>query len=311
MPEQIKSRTEDSVRPQAIVFDIEKFAVHDGPGIRTVVFIKGCPLHCRWCHNPESQSFEPELLFYAGKCTMCGKCVSVCPQHCHVIADGRHSFSRTACIHCGICAESCPADALKLCGRKMSVDEVMAEVLKDQVFYQNSGGGITLSGGEPLTHFAFSSALLKAAKEAGLQTAVETSGFAPWERIRELLPLVDLWLWDVKAAPEKHEELTGVPWKTIYGNLLKLAGSGAELMLRCPLVPGINDEDMQLIRIAELAERLGGVRRIDLEPYHPLGEGKNLALGRNDAFHSAFASDADKKRWQETIAAHTAVPVHI
>lgn len=296
---------------EAIVFDIEKFAVHDGPGIRTVVFMKGCPLHCLWCHNPESQSFEPELLFYAGKCTRCGNCAAACLQSCHTVNGTGHVFERGRCVACGRCAESCPADVLKLCGREMSVDEVMAEVLKDQVFYQKSGGGITLSGGEPLAHFAFSSALLKAAKEAGIHTAVETSGFASWERIRELLELVDLWLWDVKAAPEKHEELTGVPWEPIHANLKKLAGSGAALMLRCPLVPGVNDEDTQLIRIAELADRLDCVQRIDLEPYHPMGEGKNLALGRNDAFHSAFASDADKKHWQETIAAHTAVPVHI
>ena len=241
----------------------------------------------------------------------CGNCAAACPQSCHTVNGTGHVFERGKCTRCGRCAESCPADALKLCGRKMSVAEVMAEVLKDQVFYRNSGGGITLSGGEPLAHFAFSSALLKAAKEAGLHTAVETSGFAPWERIRKLLPLVDLWLWDVKAAPEKHEKLIGVPWEPIHDNLLKLAGSGASIMLRCPLVPGINDEDAQLIRIAEQADRLGCVRRIDLEPYHPLGEGKNLALGRNDLFHSAFASAADKKRWQETIATHTAVPVHI
>ena len=191
-------------RNTAIVFDIEKFAVHDGPGIRTVVFIKGCPLHCRWCHNPESQSFEPELLFDSGKCTMCGKCVSVCPQNCHSITDGKHSFNRADCIQCGKCPESCPAEALKAVGRKMSVSEVMAEVEKDRVFYQNSGGGITLSGGDPLAHFAFSSALLKAAKASGIHTAVETSGFAPWERIDELLPLVDLWLWDIKLMDEER-----------------------------------------------------------------------------------------------------------
>ena len=296
---------------KTLIFDIEKFAVHDGPGIRTVVFMKGCPLHCLWCHNPESQSFEKEMLFYSGKCTNCGNCAAVCPKSCHAVSEAGHVFERSKCIGCGRCAEKCPEDALKLCGREMSVSEVMAEVMKDQVFYRNSGGGLTLSGGEPLAHFAFTAALLKAAKEAGIHTAVETCGFAPWERIRELLPLVDLWLWDVKAAPEKHEKLTGVPWESIHDNLQKLAGSGAAVMLRCPLVPGINDEDAQLIRIAELAERLGCVRRIDLEPYHPLGEGKNLALGRNDSFHSAFASDTDKKRWQETIATHTAVPVHI
>ena len=298
-------------RNTAVVFDIEKFAVHDGPGIRTVVFIKGCPLHCLWCHNPESQSFEPELLFDSGKCTMCGKCVSICPQHCHAIADGKHSFERINCVHCGKCTESCPAEALKAVGRKMSVSEVMAEVEKDRVFYQNSGGGITLSGGEPLAHFDFSSALLKAAKDAGLHTAVETSGFAPWERINELLPLVDLWLWDVKAVPEKHEKLTGVPAQPILENLKKLDQSGASIMLRCPLVPGINDEDVALNHIADLANTLKNVQRIDLEPYHPMGEGKSRNLGRQDVFHAQFASDADKKRWCEEIAALTRIPFHI
>ena len=298
-------------RNTAIVFDIEKFAVHDGPGIRTVIFIKGCPLHCRWCHNPESQSFGPELLFDPGKCTMCGKCVSVCPQHCHDIADGKHSFNRTDCVHCGKCTEFCPAEALKAVGRKMSVSEVMTEVEKDRVFYQNSGGGITLSGGEPLAHFDFSSALLKAAQNAGLHTAVETCGFAPWERINELLPLVDLWLWDVKAVPEKHEDLTGVPAEPILENLKKLDQSGASIILRCPLVPGINDEDAALHHIADLANGLKNVQRIDLEPYHPMGEGKSRDLGREDVFHAPFASEADKKRWCGKIAALTRIPFHI
>ncbi len=296
---------------EAIVFDIEKFAVHDGPGIRTVVFIKGCPLHCLWCHNPESQSFEPELLFDSGKCTICGKCAAVCPQHCHTVADGKHLIDRAACFHCGICAESCPAEALKAVGRKMSVSEVMTEVEKDRVFYQNSGGGITLSGGEPLALFAFTSSLLKAAKASGIHTAVETSGFAPWERIDELLPLVDLWLWDVKAVPEKHEELTGVPAQPILDNLKKLDQAGASVILRCPLVPGINDEDAALHHIAGLANTHKNVQRIDLEPYHPMGEGKSRNLGRSDVFHAPFASETDKKRWMELISSRTAVPVHI
>ena len=294
-----------------IIFDIEKFAVHDGPGIRTVVFIKGCPLHCLWCHNPESQAFEPEMLFDLGKCTMCGKCVSACPKHCHSIADGKHSFSRTACVHCGICAESCLAEALNVVGRRMNVDEVMAEVLKDRVFYQNSGGGLTLSGGEPLAHFDFTAALLKAAKKAGIHTAVETCGFASWKSMQELLPLVDLWLWDVKTIPEKHEELTGVSAEPILANLRQLDQSGASIVLRCPLVPGVNDSEAELRHIAKLANAHPHVQRIDLEPYHPMGEGKGRKLGRTSVFHSDFASDADKTRWRETISALTGTLVHI
>ena len=295
----------------AFVFDIEKFAVHDGPGIRTVVFMKGCPLRCLWCHNPESQSFEPEMLFDSAKCTLCGKCVSVCPNQCHAVADGKHRYDRTACVRCGRCSECCPAEVLKSAGRKMSVGEVMREVLKDEVFYRNSGGGITLSGGEPLAHSAFSAALLKAAKDAGIHTAVETSGFASWDCIRNLLPLVDLWLWDVKASPEKHEKLTGVPADAILRNLKKLDQTGASVILRCPLVPGVNDSETDLRHIAGLANDLSHVLRIDLEPYHPLGEGKNRMLGKEEYFRSGFASEADKVRWRETISALVRVPVHI
>ncbi len=295
----------------AIVFEIEKFAVHDGPGIRTVVFIKGCPLHCLWCHNPESQSFEPELLFHAEKCTVCGKCAAVCPEHCHTITAGKHTFDRTQCLHCGICSEHCPAEALNPAGRKMSVDEVMAEVLKDEVFYRNSGGGITLSGGEPLANFEFSFDLLKAAKQSGIHTAVETSGFAPWDRIRALLPLVDLWLWDVKTIPEKHEKLTGVPAESILENLKKVDQSGASIILRCPLVPGVNDSDMELRHIALLANEHPHVRQIDLEPYHPLGENKSRSLGRERVFHAEFASESDKSRWREILSSQTQVPVRI
>lgn len=296
---------------EAIVFDIEKFAVHDGPGIRTVVFLKGCPLHCLWCHNPESQSFDPEILFDSGKCTLCGGCVFLCPKHCHSITDMKHRFSRSECALCGRCTESCPSEALKLVGRKMSVDEVMNDVLKDLVFYRNSGGGVTLSGGEPLSHFEFTKALLKAAKEAGIHTAVETSGFAPWQRIQELLPLVGLWLWDVKTVPEKHEKLTGVPAEPILENLNQLDRSGASIILRCPLVPGVNDSDAELKHIAALANAHPHVRQIDLEPYHPMGENKGRSLGRENVFHSEFASDADKTRWRETISALTRTPVHI
>lgn len=307
MPEENKSRS----CPETIVFDIEKFAVRDGPGIRTVVFLKGCPLRCLWCHNPESQAFGPEILFDPEKCFFCGKCVAVCPEHCHSIADGRHSFRRTECARCGRCVENCPPEALKTVGRKMNTREVLGEVMKDLAFYRNSGGGVTLSGGEPLASFEFSSELLRAAKNAGLHTAVETSGFASWDRIRELLPLVDLWLWDVKTVPEKHEKLTGVSAEPILENLRKLDRSGASIILRCPLVPGVNDTDAELRHIAELANEHSHIWQIDLEPYHPLGEEKSSNLGRNHVFHADFSSEANKIRWLETISSLTRTAVHI
>lgn len=264
------------MEPSALIFDIEKFAVHDGPGIRTVVFMKGCPLHCIWCHNPESQSFEPEILFDAKKCIGCGWCISACPRHCHHFENGIHSFDRKNCAGCGKCTERCFAGSLELVGKRMTVPQVLAEVMKDKPFYDNSGGGMTLSGGEPLAHFEFTAALLRDAKANGLHTAIETSGFAPWEKIRALCPFVDLWLWDVKASPDTHEKLTGVPSSIILDNLRHLDETGAKIILRCPMIPGINDGQAELLRIAELANTLHGVRQIDLEPYHPLGEGKNL-----------------------------------
>ena len=296
---------------KALIFDIEKFAVHDGPGIRTVVFMKGCPLHCVWCHNPESQSFKAELFFNRTKCTNCGNCTAVCPAGSHKLFDGKHDFNREKCTSCGMCADNCPAEALKLSGVEMSVDEVMTEVLKDKIFYQNSGGGITLSGGEPLAHFDFSFALLTAAKSAGLHTAVETSGFAPREQIQKLFPLVDLWLWDIKCSPEKHKDLTGVPFEPILENLISVAAANGKIILRCPLVPGVNDEDAHMLNIARLANEVAGVQEIDLEPYHPMGEGKSSQLGRTESFHAAFASANDKLRWKNTISAHTQTPVHL
>ncbi len=245
---------------RAIVFDIEKFAVHDGPGIRTVVFLKGCPLRCKWCHNPESWNPDPEPM---------------------ASADGKS-----------------PPETV---GRAMTVEDVMAEVRRDKPFYDNSGGGLTLSGGEPLARFGFTRSLLAAAKAEGIRTAVETSGFAPRDRIEVLLPLIDLWLWDVKAPPALHAELTGVDAAPILGNLAFAGSRGASIILRCPLVPGANDSDEALRHIARLAETTPGVLRVDIEPYHPLGEDKNRRLGRADWFRAPFASDADKARWRRIL----------
>jgi pyruvate formate lyase activating enzyme len=253
-----------------LVFDIEKFAVHDGPGIRTVVFLKGCPLRCIWCHNPESQSFEPEQM---------------------ASADGKT-----------------PPETV---GKAMTVEDVMNQVRKDKSFYDNSGGGVTISGGEPLAHFEFTRELLAAAKSEGIHTAVETSGFAPRERIEALLPLVDLWLWDVKAPPSLHEKLVGCPAEPILDNLAFIAARGAAIVLRCPLVPNVNDSDESLANIAHLAETTPGVRRIDIEPYHPLGEGKCRRLGRAKVFSAPFASDADKARWLDVLHRLTSRPLHL
>jgi len=285
--------------------------MHDGPGIRTVVFMKGCPLHCLWCHNPESQSFRPEILLKAGECTGCAQCVTACPRKCHRFEDGRHIFDRNRCTGCGKCAEACFSGALELAGKNMTVSQVLEDVLKDKIFYDNSGGGVTLSGGEPLAHSEFSLALLRELKKHGIHTAIETSGSAPWEIISTLLSFVDLWLWDLKASPDTHQKLVGVPLDGILENLHQLDRTGAQIILRCPLVPGVNDDDSELQRIADLADSLQNIQRIDLEPYHPLGERKSEYLNRSSFFRSDFAQEERKKHWVDFLQNHTSVPIHI
>lgn len=291
-----------------LVFDIEKFAVHDGPGLRTVVFMKGCPLHCLWCHNPESQAFTQEVFFSPEKCIGCGWCVSVCPKQCHLMENGVHVFDRTNCMKCGKCTEKCYAGALECVGKMMTVSDVMEEVLKDRMFYETTGGGITLSGGEPLAAFDFTFALLKAAKKEKLHTAIETSGYADLDKIQTLLPLVDLWLWDVKAAPSLHKKLTGVDNASILENLKHISSAGASIILRCPMIPGVNDANEALDQIVTLSQ-LPGVQEINIEPYHPLGESKNVRLATHNDFHASFAPKEKTQLYVEYLQAKTCTPV--
>ena len=293
-----------------IVFDIQKFSVHDGPGIRTTVFLKGCPLRCVWCHNPESWSRQPQMLFDAGNCTGCRRCADVCPKGCHVFADEGHLFNRETCVACGACAEACFSEALEKCGEQKTSDEVLAEVLKDRLFYETSHGGMTLSGGEPMAQFEFTRELLEKAKAAGLHTAVETCGFAEEEQYGALLPLVDLFLWDVKAVnPEKHRRFTECDNSLIINNLRYIDTHGAACRLRCPLVPGLNDSDDDLAAVADLANSLAHPQGIDVEPYHPLGVAKARRLGMTDGFAADFPLKETVAHWLEVLRARTSVPV--
>lgn len=296
-----------------IVFDIKRFSVKDGPGIRTSVFLKGCPLRCVWCHNPESQRMAPELCFTPEKCIGCGRCLALCPQHCHHMENGAHLFERKSCIRCGRCAAGCPAGALETAGRETDVAGVMAEVLQDLIFYRKSGGGLTLTGGEPMAQFKFTRELLAAAKAEGVSTALDTCGYAPWLEYRELLPLVDLFLYDFKAAdPERHRELTGRDNALIFENLRKLDGAGAAIVLRCPLVPGVNDDERHLAAIAEWAEALSGIREITLEPYHPLGVEKAARFGTRSRFNrNEFTPPETVEGWRAFLASHTAKRVAV
>ena len=296
-----------------LIFDIKKFAVHDGPGIRTTVFLKGCPLACKWCHNPESIGNKPELSFTPSKCIGCGYCFSACPNDVHVKAGDEHSLHRDNCVVCGKCAIECHAEALQLIGREMTVDEVMDEVMKDAQFYETSQGGLTVSGGEPLSQYDFTHELLTRAKELGLHTCLDTSGLAPFERLAALAEVTDIFLYDLKETdPDRHIACTGVPLEPILDNLRALDAQGTATILRCPLVPGVNDTEQHLLGIAEIANSLTSLVRIDLQPYHPLGQSKNPRIGRTDELAGmAFPDDEVVVAWRNTIQAHTEVPVEL
>lgn len=297
------------------VFNIQKFSIHDGPGIRTTVFLKGCPLRCKWCHNPEGLSRESEIEFDSRKCIYCGRCVVGCEMGGHSIIAGEtpvHNIDRTSCIRCGKCADACLCGALKLVGTVMTPDEVIEKVLADRIFYQTSGGGITLSGGEPFYQSEFATDLLRLAKEKGLNTAVETSGFCKNEVIREAAGYVDLFLFDYKATGEElHRELTGVSQKIILENLHTISDLGGRIVLRCPIVPGANDTEEHFAAIASLAEEVSGIIGVDLEPYHQLGVDKASRIGKVQEFLSTAPENDRMTEILEFVSARTSKPVKI
>lgn len=296
---------------KCLVFNIQKFSVNDGPGIRTTVFLKGCMLDCVWCHNPESKSPKPQLFLNSRLCVGCGACLSACAKGLHSFeADGVHVIDRSRCGACGACVDAC-VGALEMSGTPMTVEEILAEVMKDKAFYDNSGGGMTVSGGEPLFHPAFTLSLLKTAKENGLHTCIETSGFAAWADVEALIPYVDLFLWDVKETDAAlHRQYTGVDNARILENLHKLDAAGARMVLRCPVIPGYNDRAEHFAAIAALANSLANVQRIDVEPYHPLGSSKSAAIGESYALEGlGFPEQEIVDGWMAAIAAGTSVPV--
>ncbi len=265
-----------------LVLNIQRYCLHDGPGIRTTVFLKGCPLRCAWCHNPESQASHPELMYFSSLCVGCGRCAEVCPAGCHVFSeDGLHRYHPESCVGCGRCAEVCLSKALELKGREMTASEVLAEVMKDASFFENSGGGMTVSGGEPLFQPDFLLELLQDAKARGLHTAIETSGFGKAEELRRIAPYVDLFLYDDKLTdPELHRRWTGGAQEVVLQNLELLNELGAKVILRCPIIPGVNDQEEHYRGIEALAASLEAVIGVEYEPYHDYGRSKAEALGR-------------------------------
>jgi pyruvate formate lyase activating enzyme len=263
------------------IFDMQRFSIHDGPGIRTTVFLKGCPLRCKWCHNPESISPNPQLAVMPEKCVSCGACLDVCKEGALALnRTQRIVIDRHRCTSCGDCPPECDVRALEMVGRDVTVDDVMAVVLRDREYYQSSGGGITLSGGEPLFQPRFARALLVAAKAAGLHTVVETSGFAPWEVFQDVLPAVDLFLYDYKETDSAlHEAFTGEPNALILANLRKLHDHGGRILLRCPMIPEFNARKEHLDGIARTASGLSRLRGVELLAYHRLGRAKLQRFG--------------------------------
>jgi len=265
---------------QGIVFDIKHFAVHDGPGIRTTVFLKGCPLRCVWCHSPESQSPRPELLFHVDSCIGCGACIEACPTFAQ--ATGPKKIRRELCTGCGRCAEVCYAEALQLIGKKMTVDEVLREVERDRAIYKTSGGGVTLSGGEPTQQPDFTAELFRRLKEGGYHTALDTCGHADWRVLKSILTDVDLILYDIKHTdPVAHKTLTGVGNELIISNLAKIAERQSNrIVIRFPIIPGYNDSPANLSAMATLLGGMSRIEAVELLPYHNLGAPKYRSLGR-------------------------------
>jgi pyruvate formate lyase activating enzyme len=265
------------------IFDIRRFSVHDGPGLRTTVFFKGCPLRCLWCHNPESQHRRQERMFWAERCLKCQSCIASCPQGALSWNGTQVVTDNLKCTLSGACVETCYADARQIAGRKMTVDEVMSEIRRDIAFYDGSEGGATFSGGEPLLQPDFLLALLEACKASEIHTALDTSGFAGWDVLDRVRNSVDLFLYDLKLMdPGRHRKFTGAFNTRILENLQRLAKHGHHIIVRVPIIPGVNDDLENLRLTAAFASALGGLGRVDLLPYH------HAAMSKYERLHRTY-----------------------
>lgn len=280
------------------VFDIQRFALHDGPGIRTTVFVKGCPLDCLWCHNPESKRFRPQLSCLYKNCTGCGRCAAVCPKGVHTFdEDGKHHIAYDRCIQCGACVAACYNKALKLYGQAYDTHALVELVVRDRDFYVRSGGGLTVSGGEPMSQFEGLMALLSEAKSQGLHTCLDTSGFAPTEKYAAVMEYVDLFLYDYKLTdPQKHKQYTGADNVLIRQNIDYLCTHGARLFLRCPVIPGINDDEAHFEAIAALSHQYDAIVQVNVMAYHDMAKSKAVQIGEKYALADVKTVEKGEKR---------------
>ena len=265
-----------------LVFNIQKYSVHDGPGIRTTVFLKGCPLHCPWCHNPEGISHQREIVMFESRCIGCGQCRLACRYGTVIPGEGALPAHSEVCEVCGACVEACPAEGRQIVGQELSVSQVLETVLQDQIFYEESGGGVTFSGGEPLSQPGFLRSLLEACRGHGVHTTVDTCGLARAEDVLAVVALTDLFLYDLKFMDDaKHRRYTGVSNALILENLQALGRSHGRIWLRVPIIPGINDDPADLEAAARFAAGIPGVQQVNLLPFHRTGLPKSLRLGQD------------------------------
>ena len=292
------------------VFNIQHYCIHDGLGIRTNVFVKGCPIHCAWCANPESQNSEPQLMYLADKCTGCGACIAACPQNAVARKADQPALveaDRSICRACGVCVNACKNDARSISGKTMSVNEAFAEVEEDRLFY-GKGGGLTVTGGEPLAHPDFTTALLKKTRESGISTAIETCGAVSWPIMQKALPYVDMVLYDIKQMDSNlHKQYTGVRSEGILENLRRISNeTSCDIIVRCPIIPPCNNSPEHLHALGSfLKENAIRVREVNLLPYHNLGEGKRVQLETDiEPFSSHTPSEQEMESLREIVRSY-------
>jgi pyruvate formate lyase activating enzyme len=281
--------------PSGILFDIRRYSVHDGLGIRTTVFFKGCPLNCWWCHNPEGKSPQIEIFQRENRCIRCGACLDVCETGAIYQHNDSFEINRLLCTLCGACVEECYAEARELVGKRMTVAEVLEEIERDRPFYEQSGGGVTFSGGEPLFQPTFLAALLKACRSQGIHTALDTCGYASWETLNRIRQDVDLFLYDLKLIDEqRHRQFTGVSNQLILENLRRLSALGQAILVRFPLIPYINDDEINLRQMVEFLSSLPQKTPVDLLPYHASALHKYHGLGVEYRLRETPAPDQER-----------------
>lgn len=301
-PESIQAsgnRTRKAARPQkgfGIISNIQAYSLHDGPGVRTLVFLKGCPLRCQWCSNPEGQAPDIEIEFYQSKCVRCGNCLKACDRKAinpdPELTSG-FKIKRELCNYCGNCVSTCPTAALKFAGREVSVSDVVTEVKKDKYFYMTSHGGVTLSGGEPLHQFDFTRELIEKLYQENIDIAIETCGHVPWERFEQILPYLNLVLYDIKHMDaKKHKEGTGFSNRLILSNLVRLVNANIPIIIRLPLIPEFNLDPNHIRDVGEFISNLANVSQVDLMPFHQLGKEKYQRLSREYALEGLKALDS-------------------